>query len=88
MVAYPGCAPSRSRDVAQHVVRVLHYYIIDICHCTIMKKDHGMVNIPRGTNRLPSPTRINLSVRTCLQIRYSAENGIGPTGLVNYSLKS
>jgi hypothetical protein len=28
------------------------------------------------------------SVRTCLQIRYSAENGRGPTDSVNYSLKS
>ena len=53
---------------------------------------------------LPSPTRINSSVRqsvspsvrlsacpsvrTCLQIRCSAENGTGPTDLVNYSLKS
>jgi hypothetical protein len=28
------------------------------------------------------------SVRTCLQIRYSAENCTGPTDWVNYSLKS
>ena len=28
------------------------------------------------------------SVCTCLQIRYWAENGTGPTDLVNYSLKS
>ena len=49
-------------------------------------------NLPGGTDRLPSSTRINssvcLSVRTCLQIMYSAENGTGPTDLVNYSLKS
>ncbi len=37
---------------------------------------------------LPSPTRINSSVRPYLQIRYSAENGIGPTDLVNSSSKS
>ena len=38
--------------------------------------------------RLPSSTRINLSVCTCLQIRYWAENCTGPTDLVNYSSKS
>jgi hypothetical protein len=59
-------------------------------------KTTPIFNLPGGTNRLPSPTRINLSVHpsvcpsvyTCLQIRYLAENGTGPTDVVNYSLKS
>ena len=41
--------------------------------------------------RSPSPTQINSSfppsVLTCLQIRYVAEKGTSPTGLVDYSLK-
>ncbi len=57
--------------------------------------DHDVVELEEPI-RLPSSTRINLSVRpsvhpsvrACLQIRYSAENGTGPTDSVNYSLKS
>ena len=55
-------------------------------------ENNRRTNRSGGTDRLPSPTRINssvcLSVRTCLQIRYSAEKGTGPTDSVNYSLKS
>ncbi len=50
-------------------------------------------HLPGGTVGYPAPPRlirpwVRPSVRTCLQIRYSAENSTGPTDSVKFSSKS
>ena len=49
-----------------------------------------MICYPAQPGLICPPIRLSvcMSVCTCLQIRYSAENDTGPTELVNYSLNS
>ena len=61
--------------------------IRETCICSSSPR---AASVPGGYPAQPGLIRLSVrpSICTCLQIRYSAENGTGPTDSVNYSLKS